>query len=81
MGGRGILRIGAVGTGVVTVVVVSRTGGGVVIAGRGVGRGVTIDFATGVEAGSSFTVGSVDRSDVGRGDGVVAGVGTTRGGA
>lgn len=69
-----MFRCGTVGTGVVAASVAV---GGAVIAGRG----VAIGFETGVEAGSSFTVGSVDRRDVGRGDGVVAGVGTASRGA
>lgn len=77
MGGRGMFRCGIVGTGVVAVVVVSVAEGGAVSAGRG----VAIRVAAGVEGGSSFTVGSVDRKDVGRGDGVVAGLGTTSRGA
>ena len=69
-----MFRCGTVGTGVVVVVVVvSVVDGGAVITGRG----VAIGFDAGVVGGSSFTVGSVDRKDVGRGDGVMAGVGTT----
>ena len=72
-----MVRCGTVGTGVFAVVAGSFAGGGVVIAGRG----VTIDFDAGVDGGNSFTVGSVDRREVGRGDGVVAGAGTVCRGA
>ena len=68
-----MFRCGAVGTGVAAFVVVSLTGGGVVIAGCGVGRGGTTGFGAGVNVGRAFATGSVDSAD-----GAVAGVGKTR---
>jgi hypothetical protein len=69
VGGRGMFRGGAVGAGVVALVVVSLTGGVVVIAGRSVGRGGTVGTGFVASVVASLTGGGVVTAgaDVGRG--------------